>query len=618
MSGPPGVVEVVDVGPPGDAGLGSAPVGAWQWWDHAPCALLVLDAEAAVVREVNQTFLAWSGLERSDVLGAAFSRLLPVGDRILWSTHCLPKLETSGWVAEVSVQVLGAGQQRCAAFLTARRLHDGEPDAADPRAQVLVALFGATERRRYEEDLLEATRRAEASEAQRARAEEGLQHLAHHDPVTGLLNRRGLQLAMEAALATAARGTPPSAAAGAGPVVLFVDLDGFKAVNDSVGHAGGDELLVTIAHRIRNVVRREAVVARFAGDEFVVVDHLSVRTDVDGLCRRLLQALAEPTLVRGVEVVLTASIGVAFAQDDPPGPTDDASAGTDGLLHRADAAMYHVKGSGRSGWYVHDPTTGDRAADRLQLLEQLRHAAHTDELRLHYQPRVRLADGATTGVEALVRWQHPTRGLLGPDAFIDVAETSGVIRDLGAWVLRTALAQTATWNAAGRRLQVSVNISARQLIDPELLHVVTTALALSGVPASQLVLEITETSLMVDPLTATSTLERLCDLGATVAVDDFGTGYASLSYLRRFPVRELKIDRSFVATMTHHDGDRAIVAGCVQLARALGLTSVAEGVETAEQRAALLDMGCDLAQGYLFSRPLPAGQLFQDGAATAG
>ncbi|HEX8497972.1 MAG TPA: diguanylate cyclase, partial [Actinomycetales bacterium] len=446
------------------------PAAAGLWWDHSPCAQLVLDAAGGIVLEANQTFLQWSGLDRSTVVGTEFARLLPVGDRILWSTHCLPKLETSGRVDEVSVQVVGAERERRAAFLTARRLPT--VDAATGAAHVSVALFAATERRRYEEDLLGAKRRAEESESRRASAEEGLHHLAHHDPVTGLLNRRGLRSALE----LASSGEPADARPGAGAVVLFIDIDGFKAVNDSVGHAGGDELLITIAQRLRDGVRRSAAVARFAGDEFVVVDHLPARGDVEALCRRLLQMLAEPALVRGVEVVLTASIGVALVDDDLAGVTADPQAGADVLLHRADAAMYQVKSGGGGGWRVHDPRVADAAADRLQLLEQLRHAVGAGELRLHYQPRVRLADGAVTGVEALVRWQHPTRGLLGPVEFIDVAEASGVIRDLGAWVLRTAMAQAAAWRARGHRVQMSVNISARQLVDPELLQVVTDAL----------------------------------------------------------------------------------------------------------------------------------------------
>ncbi|MBF5081969.1 bifunctional diguanylate cyclase/phosphodiesterase [Quadrisphaera sp. INWT6] len=599
-----------------------------EWWQNSPCPQLVLDADAATVERANDTFWAWSGLREEDILGTSFARLLPVGDRILWSTHCLPKLESSGRVSEVSLQVIGAGGVRRAAFLTASRLPAAAPppvpglvetvdgDEAHPEAgQVLVALFGAAERRRYEEDLLETTRRAEASEARRAQAEAGLQHLAHHDPVTGLLNRRGLQVALLGLLtgnATAgATGHHPDTdevvtSLGC-PVVFFIDLDGFKAVNDAIGHAGGDTLLNTVAERLRTSVRAQALLARFAGDEFVIADHLATRDDIDALCQRLLAALAEPVVIAGVEVVVSASIGVARCADDPTGRLGETATRAESLLHRADAAMYQVKhgsrAGGAGGWAVHDPGAPDPAADRLRLLEQLRHAVTNGQLRLHYQPRIDLSDGSTSGVEALVRWAHPERGLLSPAHFIEAAESSGLIRELGAWVIDAAVAQTAAWNAAGRRLQVGVNVSARQLSDPALVGVVTAALARHGVPASQLVIEITETALMVDPEAAAANLQQLTDLGTLVAVDDFGTGYASLTYLRRFPVHELKIDQSFVAGVVVSPRDRAIVAGCIQLAHALGLVSVAEGVETSAQRDVLIDLGCQVVQGYFYGRP---------------
>jgi len=626
-----------------------------DWWQHSPCPQLVLDPEAATVLSANETFWAWTGLVPNTVIGTSFARLLPVGDRILWNTHCLPKLESSGRVSEVSVQVTGAGGARRAAFLTASRLPATEVRGASHSGRVLVALFGAAERRLYEEDLLQSKRRAEASEARRARAEEGLHHLAHHDPVTGLLNSRGLQAALASLLFadTAAGQGPglpaepspaalpklppeippgsqpkpgsvmvtevvedgtdrvaPTATPTGYPTVFFVDLDGFKAVNDSVGHAGGDTLLRTVAERLRATLRTETVLARFAGDEFVIADLVATAADVDVICRRLLDALAEPVLISGVEVVVTASIGVALCADDPGVHLQDGPARAEALLHRADAAMYQVKhGAGRAGtggWAVHDPSAADPAADRLRLLEQLRHAINDGQLRLHYQPRIDLADAVVGGVEALVRWSHPERGLLSPAHFIDAAETSGLIRELGAWVIGEAVAQAARWNAQGRRLQVGVNVSARQLSDPTLVSVVTAALARHGVAASQLVVEITETALMLDPEAAAGNLRQLADLGAQIAVDDFGTGYASLTYLKQFPVHELKIDQSFVAGIAEDPADRAIVAGCIQLAHALGLTSVAEGVETAAQRDVLKELGCQVAQGYLFGRPQPS------------
>ncbi|MEZ0493846.1 EAL domain-containing protein [Kineococcus sp. TBRC 1896] len=593
-----------------------------EWWQASPCAHLVLDGDAGLVLDANGTFAVWTGLSRDQVVGTPFARLLPVGDRIVWTTHGLPKLATSGAVQEVSVEVLGAGGTRHAAFLSAVTLPDptGGDGGGGSGDRVLVALYGARERRRYEQELLASTRAAEASEARRARAEAHLQHLAHHDPVTGALNRAGLHAALTGALSTAP-------AEGVGLAVFFLDLDGFKAVNDSVGHAGGDELLRILAGRLRAALRPEAVLARFAGDEFVVLEFLAGEAEAVALCRRLLAALAVPVVVSGIEVVPSASAGIALAQglEDLTAPcrvdeavdeaVDAAAVGgaracgeaADALLRRADTAMYQVKSSGRGGLAVHDLRGADGAADRLRLLQELRTALAEDQFRLHFQPRVRLSDGSTTGVEALVRWQHPERGLLRPEAFIEVAEASGLIREIGAWVLDGAVAQAAVWNAAGAGAQVSVNISTRQLNDPDLVLLVTSALARHGVPAAQVVLEITETALMVDPDAALVTLRALAELGMQVAVDDFGTGYASLTYLQRFPVHELKIDRSFVARVVDSASDRAIVGACVHLARSLGLVSVAEGVETREQRDALVSLGCDLAQGYLFSPPRPPG-----------
>ena len=556
-----------------------------QLYQQAPCGYLVL-AEDHTISAVNDTFLHWTGHHREDLVGTRFDALLPVGDRILFSTHCLPQLAVIGAVGEIVIDVLGTGGVRRPALLTAARTPatDGVP------ASTRVIVFSAHERRRYEQELIAALHRAEESDDRRAGAEAELRFLAHHDPLTGLLNRSGL-LAEADAL-----GGP-----GAGPSALLIDLDGFKAVNDSLGHAAGDELLVVVARRLRAAVRESAVLARPAGDEFVLLEVFADPADVEPLVERLIGALSAPVLVHGVEVVVSASIGVAVGAG-----ADDT---LEDLLRRADLAMYRAKARGRNRWEQYDPSSTDPAVGRLQLLGDLRRGVVAGELRLHYQPRVEVRTGVLAGVEALVRWNHPTRGLLPPSAFIEAAEESGLIRTLGAWVIDEAIAQAVRWQAEDPHaapVEMAVNLSARQLADPALVGAVTGALARHRLDPSLLVLEITETALMGDPAGALATLSELRALGVGLAVDDFGTGYSSLTYLKHFPIDELKIDRSFVAGLGTDHGDSAIVASCIQLAHALGLRAVAEGVETETQRLALLDLGCDLAQGYHYAAPLAA------------
>ena len=572
-----------------------------ELWEHAPSGHLLLDDDG-LVTAVNATFCAWTGHAAADLLGTPFSRLLPVGDRVLHTTHSLPQLMATGRIAEASVQVLGADGRRHPALLSATRVTTGVP-APESR----VVLVDAQQRRRYEEELLSARRRAEESQARIAAAEAALTELVHHDSLTGLLNRPGLLHALHGRLR---RSADPALPAGAPvPTVFFVDLDGFKAVNDGLGHSSGDELLQVVAGRLRDAARAGADVARLAGDEFVVLDDVPLAA-AGAVAARLLDVLAEPVVLQGVEVVVAASVG-SCAADVPtagPSPDDDVAAAADQLLRRADTAMYRAKAQGSGRWEAHVPGSADPAIDRLLLLEQLRGALRDGELRVHYQPRLHLPTGTVSGVEALVRWQHPTRGLLQPGEFIDAAEESGVIRELGAWVLTEAVEQAVRWDADGTApgLQVAVNVSARQLADTDLVGRVAAVLARAGLPSSRLVLEITETALMHDPEAALRTLQELRSLGVLLAVDDFGTGYSSFTYLKQFPVDELKIDRSFVAGMTTDPGDRAIVASCVHLAHAMGLVAVAEGVESAAERDALRELGCDQAQGYLFSRPLPA------------
>ncbi|MBP2218325.1 GGDEF and EAL domain-containing protein [Arthrobacter sp. CAN_C5] len=562
-------------------------------FQQAPCGYLLTDDDGTITA-VNGTFLSWSGYARADLLATPLHQLLPASDQFLYTMHCVPQLHLIGSVEEQALEVIGRDGVRRAALLSATRV---PPSGCTP-AMVRVGIFGAHQRRRYEEHLLEARRQAEESEARCAAAEAVMRRLASHDPLTGLLNRPALVTALDAALAGVAPGRRT--------VVFFVDLDHFKAVNDSLGHAAGDELLSSVARRLQVAARDPLCIARLSGDEFVVVAAVSGATAVDEvgqMAERLLGALQEPLVIEGLEVVVSASIGAAVCEDG------DAA---ERLLRRSDIAMYQAKASGRNTWELHDPSQSDPAVDRLQLVGELRHAISDGELRVYYQPRVNLRDGRLTGVEALVRWEHPRRGLLPPSEFIGLAEESGVIRELGAWVLNEVVAQAVRWADEDPNrgpVEMAVNLSTRQLADPELPRRVASVLGRHGFDPSLLTLELTETSLMVGPEAALRALSALKALGVGLAVDDFGTGYSSLTYLRQFPIDELKIDRSFVSGLGINSGDSAIVASCVQLAHAVGIKAVAEGVETEGQREALIGLDCDLAQGYHYARPLPAEEL---------
>lgn len=567
--------------PDGPGGAGD------RLFQDAPCGYLITSDDGRI-RAVNDTFLRWSGYRRAEILGTALVRLFPVGDRILYATHCQPMLALVNAVAEIAIEVVGVDGARRAALLSAARTPalDGAP------ASVRVIIFSAHERRRYEKELVAARRLAEQSEAHRAAAEAGLQHLALHDSLTGLLNRAGLnahlnQLFLE----------PPGTRRGLS--LLFVDLDHFKAVNDSLGHAAGDDLIITVAQRLRANVRGTSI-SRLAGDEFVVLDTVRDATELLTLAQRLLEVLSTPVVIDGIEILVSASVGAAMADDDDT---------PESLLRHADIAMYRAKSSGRNTWHLHDPEVVDPATGRLRVVGELRHGIERGELRVHYQPRIDLSTGRVHSAEALVRWEHPTRGLLAPVHFIDTAEESGLIRPLGARVLDEAVAQTTRWHRDHPRqppLEIAVNLSPRQLSHPSMVSVVTDTLDRHGLDPALLTLEITETALMADPDAALVALSALKALGVVLAIDDFGTGYSSLTYLKRFPVEELKIDRSFVAGLGTDTGDTAIVASCIQLAHAIGVRAVAEGVETEDQRVILVDMGCDLAQGYHLGRPTTA------------
>ena len=426
-------------------------------------------------------------------------------------------------------------------------------------------------------------------DAERARAVD----VSLHDALTALPNRTLLAARLEQALDDDALASPRTATA-----LLLIDLDRFKEVNDTFGHGYGDQLLRQLGQRLAGVVGERATVARLGGDEFaILLPDIGTVDAAIGVAKRALAALRTPFCVEGVDLDVDASIGVVLSGQHGRDSTT--------LMRRADVAMYVAK-TEQIGVSTYDPTGDAHSPTRLALLGELRRAIDDEELVLHYQPKVRICDGALVGAEALVRWQHPERGLIFPDEFIPLAEHTSLVSPLMFLILDAALTQVRAWSDAGRRTPVSVNLSARNLLDPELATQVADLLAVHEVAPELLVLEVTETAIMIEPVRAQRVLRELAALGIRISLDDFGAGYTSLSQLRTLPLSELKIDLSLVIPMTREPGAALIVRSVVDLGRSLDLTLVAEGVEDATTLDALARMGCDEAQGYYFSPALPA------------
>ncbi len=439
---------------------------------------------------------------------------------------------------------------------------------------------------------------------ERKRSEAQLMHQSLHDALTELPNRSmfldHVELALERSQRTAKR-----------IAVLFVDLDRFKVVNDSLGHGAGDRLLVLVATRLRGVTREVDMIARFGGDEFTILcDDVGSSDDAIIVCERVAEAIAAPFAIEGTEVFLTASVGIAMA---PEG----AVATADGLVRDADAAMHQAKARGASRHELFDEMMRTTAVRKLETQSSLHRALERREFRIHYQPTVSLATGQVEGLEALVRWQHPERGLVPPLDFIPLAEETGLIVPIGRWVLDEACGKLAYWRglreARGDRtpLSMAVNLSARQLSHPDLVSEVAEVVDRHGIPPHCLVLELTESLVLGEDEATSTAFDALRALGVRLAIDDFGTGYASLSALKRFPADVLKIDRAFVKGLGLDSMDTPIVAAVIGLAHELGLVAVAEGVETLRQVQVLRRLKCDVAQGHLFARALPAADIDQ-------
>jgi diguanylate cyclase (GGDEF)-like protein/PAS domain S-box-containing protein len=426
--------------------------------------------------------------------------------------------------------------------------------------------------------------------SERKFAEATIHRLAFYDPLTELPNRRLLRQSLERAAAWSTRN-------GMGVALFYVDLDRFKTINDTLGHAAGDALLVAVGRRFRDCVREIDTLARLGGDEFaVVVGNVRSEQDAAAVAEKLVRELRIPVVIDGHELNVTASIGIALYPED----TEDI----DTLVKNADTAMYQAKAEGKNTYRFFSRVPGSFSAEGLAIENGLRKAVERGELFLEYQPKMELATGRIYGMEALVRWQHPTLGRIPPVKFIPLAEEIGEIAAIGHWVLLTACRQTQRWRQAGHDLKVSVNLSALQFHQPDLLEAIAAALAEAGLPAHALELEITESTLVINPEQATRTLRSLRDLGIDISIDDFGTGYSSLGYLKAFPVTVLKIDRSFVDSLGGVRGDRTIVNAIIALAKSLELNVVAEGVENQEQMDILRELDCDAIQGYFLSRPL--------------
>ncbi len=539
-------------------------------YEHTSEGILVTDAKRIIV-SVNGSFTAITGYSAEEARGHTFTALcIAEGEREKVEAEWDALAHTSHWQGEVQCRRRDAGLRTLGIRMSAVKETSGEI------SNYVAIINDITD---FKQNL------------------EQLEYLAKYDSLTQLPNRHMFLARTSQAIEVVRRQE-------GGPIaLLLVDLDNFKDVNDAAGHDAGDELLKEIASRMRRCVRRHDDLGRLGGDEFtVLLADIKDAREAANTAQRILRALSAPVAVRGQEVFVSGSVGISVY------PDDGADAMT--LLRSADAAMYLAKRLGKNQYHYFEEELNQQSRERLALETRLRRAIENGEFALHYQPQVDVTSGRLVGVEALLRWTHPEDGAIPPDRFIPVAEQTGLIVPIDQWVLEQACAQINQWRVRSPAdLRVAVNLSARHLRNRDLSRFVEASISRSGIPPSCLEVEITESCVMEDVEQAVRILNELAEIGVQIAIDDFGTGYSSLGYIKRFPIERIKIDRMFISDVTTNRDDAAIVKAVIALARGLELQTVAEGVETAEQLAFLREQGCDEAQGYYFSRPLPAAEI---------
>ncbi len=554
---------------------------AQKYFDVAGVLLVVIDAVQRVTR-INTAGCALLGYEEREIIGKK------------WFDHFVPEKIRSE-VKSIFEKLMAGNIEPGEYFENPVVTRNGEERIIAWHNSVL----------RDKRGTIIGTLSSGVDITERRRAEEQIRILAYYDGLTGLPNRSFYRELLVRAITHAERHKEKMA-------VVFIDLDFFKRINDTLGHSVGDQLLRVAAERLTKCVRRSDtvarswedegtdVVSRLGGDEFIVVlSELAHNQDAARVANRILAELSRPFTLSGHEVIVSASIGIALY------PADGKDA--ESLLKNADVAMYHAKNQGRNAYQFYTHSMNESAMERLTLENELRKALERDEFQLYYQPKLNLKNRKIVGLEALLRWKHPERGLVSPGKFIPVAEEAGLIVPIGEWVIRAACSQNRAWQKAGHKpVGIAVNLSGRQFEHRQLIETVTRALQDADLDPRYLALEITESAIMKNPEKASTMLQQLKTMGIPISIDDFGTGYSSLSYLKRFPVDELKIDRSFIMNIAANTDDAAIAGAIIAMAHSLKLNVVAEGVETEEQLAFLKSLGCDEAQGFLFGKPMPA------------